>query len=130
MTAFSGINQSTVPSTSRRGLLAGAAGGFALVAAGQPAWAVDTMRPGALRVPALAHRDRQVVRGIRPARALGDLRVLSEGIGPRIGGTASEQAALNTPSPPCAARAATTYGSSPLQSPTSSWPTSATRTTS
>ena len=93
MTAFSGINQSTVPSTSRRGLLAGAAGGFALVAAGQPAWAVDTMRPGALRVPALAHRDRQVVRGIRPARALGDLRVLSEGIGPRIGGTASEQAA-------------------------------------
>ncbi|MBD3944206.1 M28 family peptidase [Nocardioides ganghwensis] len=78
---------------SRRGLLAGAAGGVAVIAAGQPAWAVDATRPGALRGPALASRDRQVVRGIRPARALSDLRTLSEGIGPRIGGTASEKAA-------------------------------------
>jgi aminopeptidase YwaD len=78
---------------SRRGLLAGAAGSVAIVAAGQPAWAVDATRPGALRGPALATRDRQVVRGIRPARALSDLRTLSERIGPRIGGTASEKAA-------------------------------------
>lgn len=80
-------------SVSRRGLLAGAAGGVAVVAAGQPAWAADATRPGALRGPALATRDRQVVRGIRPSRALSDLRVLSERIGPRIGGTASEKAA-------------------------------------
>lgn len=80
-------------SVSRRGLLAGAAGGVAVVAAGQPAWAADATRPGALRNPALGSRDRQVVRGIRPSRALSDLRVLSERIGPRIGGTASEKAA-------------------------------------
>ena len=75
---------------SRRGLLAGAAGGAAVVASGQPAWATDSTRPGAMRAPALATRDRQVVRAIRPARAMSDLRVLSERIGPRIGGTASE----------------------------------------
>ena len=66
---------------SRRSLLSGTAGGVALVAAGQPAWATDTTRPGALRAPALATRDRQVVRAIRPARALSDLRVLSGDIG-------------------------------------------------
>ncbi|MBD3923122.1 M20/M25/M40 family metallo-hydrolase [Nocardioides cavernae] len=81
------------PTLSRRKLLAGAAGGVAVVAAGQPAWAADATRPGALRGPALAVRDRQVVSGIRPSRALADLRVLSERIGPRIGGTASERAA-------------------------------------
>ena len=75
---------------SRRRLLAGAAGGAALVAAGQPAWAADTTRPGAVRAPALGTRDRQVVSAIRPARAMKDLQVLSERIGPRIGGTASE----------------------------------------
>lgn len=75
---------------SRRRLLAGAAGGVAVVAAGQPAWATDSTRPGAVRAPALANRDRLVVRAIRPARAMNDLRVLSESIGPRIGGTASE----------------------------------------
>lgn len=75
---------------SRRRLFAGAAGGAALVAAGQPAWAADAKRPGATRAPALATRDQQIVRSIRPARALGDLQALSERIGPRIGGTASE----------------------------------------
>ncbi|WP_322920051.1 M28 family peptidase [Nocardioides renjunii] len=116
MNQFSGTDQSTLPTTapapalgralgdapadapgsgalSRRRLLAGAAGGVALVAAGQPAWAADATRPGALRGPALRPRDNQVVRKIRPARALADLEVLSERIGPRIGGTASEKAA-------------------------------------
>ena len=95
MDHFSGEDQSTsdhdgASRPSRRSLLTGAAGGVALVVAGQPAWAVDTTRPGAMRAPALSTHDRQVVRAIRPARALSDLRVLSEGIGPRIGGTASE----------------------------------------
>lgn len=108
MSHFSGSDRSALPTQtsrtsrasqieraalSRRGLLAGAAGGVALVAAGQPAWAADATRPGALRAPALDLRDQAVVRGIRPARALADLRVLSERIGPRIGGTASEKAA-------------------------------------
>ncbi|NYE35503.1 hypothetical protein F4692_000607 [Nocardioides cavernae] len=96
MNHFSGTDQSTLPTLDRRRLLAGAAGaagGVALVAAGQPAWAADTTRPGAVRPPVLRQRDTQVVRKIRPARALRDLRVLSEQIGPRIGGTASEKAA-------------------------------------
>lgn len=81
------------PALGRRGLLAGAAGSVALVAAGQPAWAVGATRPGAVRAPALAARERQLVRAIRPDRALRDLRVLSERIGPRIGGTVSEKSA-------------------------------------
>jgi aminopeptidase YwaD len=97
MNDISGTDQSTLSTLSRRSLLAGAASGVAgtvaVVAAGQPAWAVDATRPGAVRGPSLAVRDRQVVRGIRPSRALADLRVLSERIGPRIGGTASEKAA-------------------------------------
>jgi aminopeptidase YwaD len=75
---------------SRRGLLAGAAGSIAVVAAGQPAWAADTRRPGALSAPSLTTGDNSVVRQIRPDRALRDLRELSIGIGPRIGGTRSE----------------------------------------
>lgn len=90
MNDISGTDQSTL---SRRSLLAGAAGGVAVVAAGQPAWAADAARPGAVRGPSLAVRDRLVVQGIRPSRALADLQVLSERIGPRIGGTASEKAA-------------------------------------
>jgi hypothetical protein len=104
MNHVSGSHQSTLPphdqpaadvpsGLSRRRLLTGAAGGVAIVAAGQPAWAAGATRPGALRAPALRQRDNQVVRKIRPARALRDLRVLSEQIGPRIGGTASERAA-------------------------------------
>ena len=98
MDHISGPDHSTLPThqtgtLSRRRLLAGAAGGVAVVAAGQPAWAADATRPGAVRGPALRQRDNQVVRRIRPARALRDLRVLSEQIGPRIGGTASERAA-------------------------------------
>ncbi len=77
-------------SVSRRSLLAGLAGSVAVVAAGQPAWAVDTHRPGALRAPALRPADRKIVNAIRPGQALRHLRALSEDIGPRIGGTASE----------------------------------------
>ena len=90
MNHISGSDQSTLPThssahssaepgtLSRRKLLAGAAGGVAVVAAGQPAWAADATRPGAARGPSLRQRDNQVVRKIRPARALRDLRVLSE----------------------------------------------------
>ncbi|MGL5911457.1 MAG: M20/M25/M40 family metallo-hydrolase, partial [Phycicoccus sp.] len=78
---------------SRRRVVAGAAATVALVTAGRPAWAADAARPGAVRRPALRPRDNQVVRRIRPARALTDLRVLSERIGPRIGGTSTERAA-------------------------------------
>ena len=95
MNHISGEDQSTIDHDraarlSRRRLLTGAAGGVALVVAGEPAWAADATRPGAVRAPALATRDRQVVQAIRPSRALSGLRVLSEKIGPRIGGTSSE----------------------------------------
>lgn len=75
---------------SRRSVLGGLAGSVAVVAAGQPAWAVDSARPGAVRGPALAAADRRIVREIRPEQALRHLRALSEDIGPRIGGTPSE----------------------------------------
>ncbi len=78
---------------SRRRLLSGAAGSVAVVAAGQPAWAVDTQRPGALRAPSLSAGDQAVLKRIRPAEALRHLRELSVGVGPRIGGTPSEYAA-------------------------------------
>ena len=78
---------------SRRSLLGGIAGSVAVVVAGQPAWAVDTHRPGALRAPSLRAGDQSVLRQIRPAEALRHLRELSVGIGPRIGGTESEYAA-------------------------------------
>ncbi|NYJ01440.1 hypothetical protein HNR19_002138 [Nocardioides thalensis] len=75
---------------SRRSVIAGLAGSVAVVAAGRPAWAVDAHRPGSLRGPALRVDDKRIVEAIRPGRALRDLEVLSEGIGPRIGGTRSE----------------------------------------
>ena len=79
-----------VGSLSRRSILAGVAGTVAVVAAGQPAWATDAARPGALRGPALRPADRRVVRAIRPGQAMRHLEALSEDIGPRIGGTQSE----------------------------------------
>ena len=103
------------PRLSRRRLLAGAAGGVAVVAAGQPAWAADATRPGAVRGPALAvsATTRSCAR-IRPARALrrpaGALRAASDRASaapPRRGRPPS------TRSPPSAAPAAATYGSSP-----------------
>ncbi|MGL5817945.1 MAG: M28 family metallopeptidase, partial [Phycicoccus sp.] len=73
--------------------MAGAAAAVALVAADQPAWAAGATRPGARHGSTLTPRDDRVVRRIRPSRALADLRVLSEQIGPRIGGTSTERAA-------------------------------------
>ncbi|MCH1866729.1 M20/M25/M40 family metallo-hydrolase [Nocardioides sp. CFH 31398] len=75
---------------SRRTVLGGLAGSVAVVAAGRPAWAVDSPRPGATRGPSLATVDRRVVREVRPEQLLRHLRALSEDIGPRIGGTRSE----------------------------------------
>ncbi len=84
------LDQDPAGSLSRRSVLAGLAGSVAVVAAGQPAWAADSQRPGALRGPALRAADRRVVRAIRPGQAMRHLEALSEDIGPRIGGTRSE----------------------------------------
>ncbi|GAB7036616.1 MULTISPECIES: M28 family peptidase [Catenuloplanes] len=80
---------------SRRRMLALAAGGAAGVALPAPAWAVGDQRPGAVRPPALTPGDRRVAGEVSARRALEHLRVLSEGIGPRIGGTRSEKRAAD-----------------------------------
>ncbi|MEU2611805.1 M28 family peptidase [Micromonospora sp. NPDC007271] len=72
-----------------------ALGGAATVALPAPAWAADDRRPGAYRPPALTPDDRKVVAQVSAERALSHLRVLSEDIGPRIGGTASERRAAD-----------------------------------
>lgn len=88
MTATSGM--------SRRGLLGAVAGVTAATALpAAPAWAADDQRPGAARLPKLDKYDRQIVSAISSDRALRHLQVLSEEIGPRIGGTASEKAAAD-----------------------------------
>jgi aminopeptidase YwaD len=91
--------ESTTPGTnsmSRRGLLGAVAGGAVLGAIPAiPSWAVDDVRPGAVRAPHLDHHDRRVVKELSTERALRDLRVLSERIGPRIGGTESERRAAD-----------------------------------
>lgn len=80
----------------RRGLLGAAAGGAMLsTLPALPSWGVDEVRPGAVRAPQLDQHDRRVVRELSAERALRDLRVLSERIGPRIGGTASERRAAD-----------------------------------
>ncbi|MFF0342279.1 M28 family metallopeptidase [Kribbella sp. NPDC004875] len=81
---------------SRRGLLGAVAGvtaASALTAA--PAWGADDLRPGAVTRPKLDRYDRQIVSGLSSDRALEHLQVLSEHIGPRIGGTASEKRAAD-----------------------------------
>ncbi len=55
-----------------------------------PAWAATDQRPGAVRAPRLDVFDRRIVREVSAERALGHISALSEGIGPRIGGTESE----------------------------------------
>jgi len=81
---------------SRRGLLGAVAGVTAATALpAAPAWAADDQRPGAVRPPALDKYDRQVVSGLSSDRALQHLKVLSEKIGPRIGGTESEKRAAD-----------------------------------
>ncbi len=80
---------------SRRGLLGAVAGATAATALSTPAWAADDPRPGAVRPPALDKYDRQIVKEISSDRALQHLKVLSEQIGPRIGGTVSEKRAAD-----------------------------------
>ncbi|MFI6265023.1 M28 family peptidase [Micromonospora sp. NPDC051006] len=72
-----------------------ALGGAATVALPAPAWAATEQRPGAHRPPALTPDDRKVIAQVSAERALSHLRVLSEEIGPRIGGTASERRAAD-----------------------------------
>lgn len=88
----------TTPSSSplsRRGALAALAGTGAAALLPMPAWAVDGRRPGTVRTAALNPLDQQVVERIRIGRAIEHIRILSEDIGPRIGGTASESRAAD-----------------------------------
>lgn len=81
---------------SRRGLLGAVAGVTAATALpAAPAWAADDQRPGAVRRPALDRYDHQIVKGLSSDRALRHLQVLSEQIGPRIGGTSSVKRAAD-----------------------------------
>jgi aminopeptidase YwaD len=79
----------------RRRMLTVALGGAATVALPAPAWAANDMRPGAVTAPTLTSADHRVVERVSARRALQHLKVLSEGIGPRIGGTRSERQAAN-----------------------------------
>jgi aminopeptidase YwaD len=79
----------------RRRMLTVTLGGAATVALPAPAWAVDESRPGSSRKPKLTSDDRKVIAQVSAVRALEHLKVLSEDIGPRIGGTPSERAAAN-----------------------------------
>ncbi|MDG4792921.1 M20/M25/M40 family metallo-hydrolase [Micromonospora sp. WMMD1082] len=82
-------------SLNRRRMLTVALGGAATVALPAPAWAATGQRPGAHRPPALTLFDRLVVAQLSSSRALQHLKVLSEDIGPRIGGTDSERRAAH-----------------------------------
>ncbi|GGN74541.1 aminopeptidase [Actinoplanes lobatus] len=82
-------------SLSRRRMLTIAMGGAATVALPAPAWAVTDQRPGAVRPPTLTGGDHQVAKRVSAERALQHLKVLSLGIGPRIGGTRSEKIAAD-----------------------------------
>lgn len=80
----------------RRGLLAGAAAVAGIAALGlnpTAAAAARAQRPGASELPDLHLGDHAVVARVRARRALEHLRVLSERIGTRIGGTESEHRA-------------------------------------
>ncbi|MFD6565125.1 M28 family peptidase [Micromonospora profundi] len=72
-----------------------ALGGAATVALPAPAWAANDKRPGAHRPPKLTPDDRKIIAQASAVRALKHLRVLSEDIGPRIGGTPSERRAAD-----------------------------------
>ncbi|MBL6275160.1 M28 family peptidase [Micromonospora fiedleri] len=79
----------------RRRVLTVALGGAATVALPVPAWAADGQRPGSHQAPKLTSDDRKVIAQISSRRALEHLVQLSEGIGPRIGGTESERRAAD-----------------------------------
>ncbi|MDY7090386.1 MAG: M28 family peptidase [Actinomycetota bacterium] len=74
-------------------MLTVALGGAATVALPAPAWAATGQRPGAAQPPALTRHDVDVAKRVSAERALDHLKVLSIGIGPRIGGTRSERVA-------------------------------------
>ncbi|MFI6095960.1 M28 family peptidase [Lentzea sp. NPDC051213] len=77
----------------RRDFFAAAAGVAAVVANPASALAATEQRPGASLPPDLDLGDFPVVARVRARKALEHLKVLSEKIGPRIGGTASEHRA-------------------------------------
>lgn len=79
---------------SRRSLLSIATAGT-VTALAAPAWAVDGMRPGAVRAPRLTAADRQIITQLRPENALRHLRHLTDGIGQRYTGTPQEKAAAD-----------------------------------
>ncbi len=83
------------PTVSRRSALAALIGTGAATLLPMPAWAADDLRPGAARAPGLTPLDREVVGRIRVGRAIEHIRILSEDIGPRIGGTESESRAAD-----------------------------------
>ncbi|MFI9530579.1 M20/M25/M40 family metallo-hydrolase [Micromonospora rosaria] len=89
------VTPSSPAALNRRRMLAVALGGAATVALPVPAWAADDLRPGAVRLPQLTADDKKIVRQASAKRALNDLFTLSEKIGPRIGGTASERRAAD-----------------------------------
>ncbi|KOV85184.1 M28 family peptidase [Nocardia sp. NRRL S-836] len=77
----------------RRDFLAAAAGAAVVAASPASALAATRQRPGAAHAPDLHLGDFPVVAQVRARRALEHLRVLSDRIGPRIGGTDSEHQA-------------------------------------
>jgi aminopeptidase YwaD len=77
----------------RRDFLAAAAGVAAVVANPASALAATEQRPGAAGLPDLNLGDFPVVARVRARKALEHLKVLSDKIGPRIGGTESEHRA-------------------------------------
>ncbi|GGL89380.1 M28 family peptidase [Micromonospora yangpuensis] len=86
---------SPAPLNRRRVLAVALGGAAATVALPLPAWAADDQRPGAVNLPTLTPEDRRIVRQASAKRAVNDLFTLSEKIGPRIGGTASERRAAD-----------------------------------
>ncbi|MFC7549576.1 M20/M25/M40 family metallo-hydrolase [Plantactinospora sp. GCM10030261] len=79
----------------RRMLTVALGGAAAAVTLPAPAWAVTDKRPGATKPPSLTPGDRMVAGRVSSVRALPHLWTLSEHIGPRIGGTASERRAAD-----------------------------------
>ncbi|MDT5041606.1 MAG: aminopeptidase YwaD [Actinoplanes sp.] len=80
---------------SRRKILAIAAGSVAGLALPAPAWAVGDRRSAAVRSRLLTRGDQQVAATVSSERALQDLRVLAETIGPRVCGTPGEREAAD-----------------------------------
>jgi len=81
------------PFSRRVALGAFAASAAALMPA--PAWALTDRRPGSAGPPRLSPNDRPVVAQVSAQRAVEHIIALSEGVGPRIGGTQSEKDAAD-----------------------------------